>query len=219
MSIPEGAVAVGSKLYLFKSDTNSVDCIISAHGGYVSANRSFTVPKGVTINFYGPHGAALIDPNISEYFRRQANAKPIEGEVYTEGMECRNYLLSKYQGAHAGESGKETVETYKQIADSVRISDLNRTKHFASLMKAATLGQSDAKKIKMSMERIEATRGANVLTIRNRWNVVMGVPLKDAITEAKKAYPAMREFHCLFCRSYMLGDDPLPSQEVNYVYG
>ena len=211
---PQGAVDIGHSLYLFKSETNSVDCIISAHGGYVSANQSFTVPKGVKIIFYGPHGAALLDPTITSFLRSQGEAEPVE--VFEGGDTCRNYLLSKYQGAHAGESGKEVVETYGQINQGVATRDKIRTNKFDILMKASKVSEPDAKRAKLAMEQIEHTRGGSVLTVRNRWHVFLGVPLKEAINAARKAYPSLREFHCLFCRSYMLGKDPLPSQGVNF---
>ena len=211
---PQGAVDIGHSLYLFKSHTNSVDCIISAHGGYVSANRSFTVPSGIKIIFYGPHGAALLDPTITSFLRNQGEAEPVE--IFEGGDDCRNYLLSKYQGAHAGESGKEVVETYSQINQGVSTRDKVRANKFDILMKSSTVKEPDAKRAKLAMEQIEHTRGGSVLTVRNRWHTFLGVPLKDAIGAARKAYPALREFHCLFCRSYMLGDDPLPSQGVNF---
>lgn len=211
---PQGAVAVGSNLYLFKSETNSVDCIISAHGGYVSANKSFTVPAGVKLVFYGPHGAALLDPKINRFIDKHADAEPVE--VFEGGQECRNYLLSKYQGAHAGSTGTKVVETYGQIASGVSANDLARRNKFDTLLQAASVASPDATQVKLSMSEIDKTRSGSVLTIRNRWNVFMGVPLKEAITDARKAFPTLREFHCLFCRSYMLGDDELPSQRVTF---
>jgi hypothetical protein len=224
-STPQGATKLGRSMYLFKSATNAYDCIISAHGGFMAENRSFTVPAGVTLYFYGPHGASLLDPGINNFYDRMHEAEPVE--VITAGQRCRNYLLSKYQGAHAGESGTETVETYDQISNKVRITDLNRTKTFGQMMRYGRLQSPDTTMVKVNMEQLMGRlRGASILTIRNRWDIVFGVPLSDALKEAKKAMPALREFHCLFCRSAMLpdqvrdhfGQTNLPDQGVQYSY-
>jgi hypothetical protein len=62
----------------------------------------------------------------------------------------------------------------------------------------------------------EAARvwGGSILTIRNRWNVFMGMPLSDAIAAARKEMPTLKYFHAVFCRSNMLGDDPKAAQSV-----
>lgn len=213
-------------MYLFKSSTNAYDCIISAHGGFMAENRSFTVPEGVKLYFYSPHGASLIDPGITDFYGNMDIAEPVE--VITGGQQCRNYLLSKYQGAHAGESGKEVVETYDTISKKVNVADLSRNKIFGQLMRSASLQSPNTKMIQINMEQLMGRmRGASVLTIRNRWNIVFGVPLSDALKAAKKAIPTLREFHCLFCRSSMLPDKMRdyfsqtnrPDQGVQYNYG
>jgi len=205
---PKAATALGSYFYLFKSTTNSVDCLISAHGGYVSETRSFTVPAGVNLVFYGEHGAALLDPRIYEFAKKMSKAKPVE--VFTGGQTCRNYLLSKYQGAHAGEDGKSVVETYDQVANAVSNRDYQRTEKFKDVLKADSASQQRV------MEAFMADWGGSILTVRNRWNVFSGMPLSEAIKEAKKAMPTLRNFHCVFCRSYMMGDDPKAPQAVNF---
>jgi hypothetical protein len=63
-SIPDGATPIGSKLYIFKSKSNSTDALISAHGGYYKGNKTFRVPEGVEIIFYGIHGNVLSDPGL-----------------------------------------------------------------------------------------------------------------------------------------------------------
>lgn len=197
---PQGATKCGSYCYLFKSTTNSTDCLISAHGGFVAENRSFKVPAGLTIHFYGEHGAALQDPGISSFMMALERAEPVE--TITGGKDCRNYLLSKYQGAHAGASGTDTVETYDQVAGAVSSRDRVRTGKFQKL-----IGQSnDAKATQKNLEGLLSAWGGSILTIRNRWNVLFGVPLADAIAAARKEMPSLRIFHCVFCRSYMLPD-------------
>jgi hypothetical protein len=199
-SRPQGATKCGDYCYLFKSSTNASDCLISAHGGFVAENRSFTVPSGLTILFYGVHGAALQDPNISSFAKLMSKAHPVE--TITGGNACRNYLLSKYQGAHAGESGTEVVETYQQVGDTVAGEDRFRTTKFDQLMKPGQTVNAQ----QSVFNELMSTWGGSILTIRNRWNVWLGVPLVDAIKAARKEMPSLRNFHCIFCRCTMLPD-------------
>lgn len=208
MSTPDGAVKLGESMYLFRSATNSSDCLISAHGGYISESRSFRVPANTTILFYGDHGAALLDPQINSFARRVAEANPVE--TFTSDQWCRNYLLTKYQGAHAGSSGKDTVETYSQVASQVATSDKVRSSKFQQMLK------NSGKSQQIQLENLMGNWGGSILTIRNRWNVLLGVPLSRAIEAAKKESSSIRVFHCVFCRSYMLGEDKLEAQPVRY---
>jgi hypothetical protein len=206
MAGPEGASKLGRSMYLFKSSTNSVDCIISAHGGFMAENRTFKVPDGVTLFFYGPHGAALLDPGTTTFYNKMHEAEPVE--VITGGQECRNYLLSKYQGAHAGSSGTDTVETYRDLSGKVAAEDHKRGLMFNQMTKAGNIQSPNTRVVKKNMEELTGrVRGASVLTIRNRWDIVFGVPLSDALKAAKKAMPTLKEFHCLFCRCAMLPDN------------
>ncbi|MBL0940408.1 MAG: hypothetical protein IBJ03_16055 [Gemmatimonadaceae bacterium] len=185
--------------------------MISAHGGYIKENSTFTVPDGVRIIFYGEHGAALLDPGIGNFARDSSHARP--REVVTGGQQCLNYLLSKYQGAHAGSDGKQTLETYKQVADTVSGRDTIREKKFSMLMKASASGKGRA------LETLMDDWGGSILTVRNRWNILFGIPLKTAISAARKEMPTLREFHCIFCRSYMMGEDKKAAQDVQYQFG
>jgi len=128
-------------------------------------------------------GLSLLDPTITSFLRNQGEAEPVE--IFEGGESCRNYLLSKYQGAHAGATGKETVETYGQINQGVSTRDKVRANKFDILMKASSVKEPDAKRAKLAMDQIEHTRGGSVLTIRNRWNTFMGVPLKDEKSKLK----------------------------------
>lgn len=216
---PAAAVACGRYCYLFKSKTNSSDCMISAHGGFVAENRSFTVPQGVEVIFYGTHGAALQDPNISSFAPNLSKAIPVE--VAPGGQSCRNYLLSKYQGAHAGASGTEVVETYDQIAGAIASRDRVRQAKFDKMLK--TPGGVVSTEDKVFTDLME-NWGGSILTIRNRWDVLTGVPLSEAIKAARKEMPSLRAFHCIFCRCTMLpdkmahrlGQTQKPSVEVAY---
>jgi len=195
---PQGATKCGPYCYLFKSESNSKDCLISAHGGFMAENSSFTVPSGVTIQFYGVHGAALIDPNITDFARIYSGAQPVE--TLTGGQNCRNYLLSKYQGAHAGASGEDVVETYEQVAGTVSSRDMIRKRQFESMTKE---GQAQDTQ-QMVFEQLMNNWGGSILTVRNRWNVLCGVPLKDAIKAARASMSSLKTFHCVFCRCTML---------------
>ncbi|NNF17238.1 MAG: hypothetical protein HKN70_10880 [Gammaproteobacteria bacterium] len=206
---PAGAERLGRTMYLFRSSTNSKDCMISAHGGYIFENRTFKVPANTTINFYSDHGAVLNDPGIGTFAKDASKAKPRES--ITAGKNCRNYLLSKYQGAHAGADGKSVRETYQQVAQAVSNRDLIRTKKFERLM------ASDSKTQIARLNDLMSDWGGSILTIRNRWNILTGVPLRDAVRAAQKADPAIRVFHCVFCRSNMLAAES-PDQDVQFEY-
>lgn len=218
MAIPEGATALGSNLYLFRSTTNAVDCIISAHGGFISESRTFTVPGKLELRFYSSHGASVIDPSIGEFFRSQERARPVE--TFTGGDKCPNYLLSKYQGDH-----NEMGETYGVVNMSMTNRDKQRGKNFNALMRASDADNPNIEMQKLYLEQLTNAPGASVLTIRNRWNVLMGVTLSDAVKAVRKAVPTVGVFHCLFCRSYMLPDKVgnalgvtiRPAEQVNFV--
>lgn len=204
---PAGATRISSTLYLFKSSTNSSDCIISAHGGYISENRSFKVPANTKIVFYGAHTAVLNDPGIGKFAQEVSKAQP--EETLGAGEYCRNYLLSKYQGAHAGADGKSVNETYQQIHETVSKRDRIRTAKFDSLVKGSPASQQRL------LASMMAEWGGSILTIRNRWNVLVGVPLGTAIAAAQKEMPSLRVFHCVFCRSSMLATDH-PEADVKF---
>jgi Putative adhesin Stv domain len=219
MATPEGAIALGSNLYLFKSTTNSVDCIISAHGGFISESRTFTVPGKLELRFYSSHGASVIDPSISEFFRNQERAAPVE--TFTGGNQCPNYLLSKYQGADHNQMG----EDYNMVNTAMTNRDKQRGKNFNALMRSSDPDNPNTDLQKMYLEQLSNAPGASVLTIRNRWNVLMGVTLSDAVKAVRKAIPTIGVIHCLFCRSYMLPDKignalgvtMRPDEQVNFV--
>lgn len=107
---------------------------------------------------------------------------------------------------------------------TVSTRDLVRTNHFKSLMAGASVKNPDRGRVERSMEQLAAGQGGSVLTIRNRWNVLCGIPLLDAIKAAKKEMPTLRAFHAIFCRSAMLpkqlvtklGQTVKPDQEVNF---
>jgi len=209
LSNPQGATALGRYLYLFKSRTNSADCIISAHGGYMFENKAFTVPKGVTLRFYSPHSSSLLDPGLGTFQRSASQAIPVE--TFTGGQICCNYLLSKYQGRHGNED-----ETYESIAKGVNDVDMGRQSVFGVLMNKSKVGSVDRDAQEKLLLSLGRNIGGSVLTIRNRFDVVFGVKLSDALAAARKEMPTLREFYCIFCRANMLGDDANPDGRVKY---
>jgi len=157
MSRPEGATPIGRHLYLFKSNTNSTDCIISAHGGYLFGDIGSKVPTEIELKFYSPNTTALC-ANLEKFNALIAKAKPVE--IVRGGKICMEYLLQKYQGRHNKEG-----ETYDTIFNGV-----------------------------------QASSRASVVTIRNRWDLVIGLRLSDVIAEVRHAVPTIKRFYCLFCR-------------------
>ncbi len=185
----------------------------------MSESRCFTVPKGITLHFYGEHGASRIDPGIADFFRNQGRA--LATESIGPGAKCRNYLLSKYQGKH---NKLKVSETYQVIKTTVDTRDLVRTNHFKVLTSASSTANPNPQRAQNAMDQLVSGPGGSCLTIRNRWNVHFGVPLEDAIKAAKKEMPTLTDFHCIFCRSAMLPDNMVaklgqtvkPDQHVNF---
>lgn len=203
-SIPKGAEPLGSKLYFFKSATSSHDVLISAHGGYYKANKTFDVPgtgKDVEIIFYAPHGSTLSDPGMMIMKGNFQDA----GSVFS-GNKCIDYELSKYQGRHGGQPGKP-AETYDSIASTVEDEDRRLVRQFEKMLAAA--GKGNQQMAKGAIDQITAGRTMNVVTIRNRWHS-SDVWLKDVVAMVRKAYPGIKRFHCSFCRS-LVGDNNAPS--------
>lgn len=202
-SIPPGAVPVGSKLYFFKSKTNSTDALISAHGGYHKGNNTFKVPSGVEIIFYGIHGNLLQDPGI-----KLASTKNVVAvETVTSGGNCVDYVLSKYQGSHGGTAGKP-AETYSSINKQLEADSDMLTRQFEALFsEKLQLSPKKQEVVQKTVKNILTTPTMNVVTIRNRWNMVGGdIYLKDVIKAVTKQFPGIKRFHCSFCRG-LIGDD------------
>ena len=208
MSTPAGATSLGRYLYLFKSKTNSTDCIISAHGGYISDTRAFRVPAGIELRFFSVHSSCVLDPRIQTFQKNQALAQPVE--VFTGGQLCNNYLLTKYQGSH-----NQMDETYQKVADGVAQQDLIRRGFGTKMFAAASTTTGNADKLESVLNNLSRNHGGSVLTVRNRVDVVFGIPLEDALKSAMKELRSLRVFHCLFCRSNMLGKDKHAAMDVS----
>ncbi|NYZ12245.1 hypothetical protein HL658_06770 [Azospirillum sp. RWY-5-1] len=191
---PKGATALGSHFYLFKSETNKTDCLISAHGGYKKTTSDFTV-KGCTLYFYVDHDFALADPGMALMYKK---GKPVE--TISDNQKCRNYILSKYQGRHS-----KSGETYETIHDAIQRDDAY-TSQILSLK-----GIMDEKSWKLSMQQ---TNSMNILTIRNRW-FNTNQNLSDAIAAARREMSTLVNFHCSFCRC-LVGGTSIKTGSVEY---
>ena len=202
-SIPDGATPIGSKLYIFKSKSNSTDALISAHGGYYKGNKTFRVPEGVEIIFYGIHGNVLSDPGL-----KMTSTKAKVVETFSGGKQCIDYELSKYQGRHAGTSGNP-AETYGQISSHVQQVDKTITQKFDALITT-----KNAKFAEVLVRGIQNSQSMSLITVRNRWNS-QNVYLKDLLSLVLRSYPGMKRFHCSFCRS-LVGNDNAKSSQVEW---
>lgn len=181
---PQGATALGSHFYLFKSATNKTDCLISAHGGFRKTTATFNV-SGCTLYFYVDHGSALADPGMALMYKK---GKPVE--TIGNNEKCRNYILSKYQGRHS--KGRETYET---IQEAIQTDDA-----FTSQV----LGLKDVMDERSWLLSMQQTKSMSVLTIRNRW-FNTNQNLSDAIKAARREMNTLVNFHCSFCRSLIGG--------------
>ncbi len=185
--------SVGDKLYLFKSTENATDCLISAHGGYYKQNRSFTVPNGVQLLFYGEHKKVLADPGLK--MMHQVKGLEVVDTFAGGSKDCPDYILSKYQGSH-----NTNNETYESILAEIGIED---TKH----AKVSARGASGAAQLKW-------VGAMSVLTIRNRF-LRADLNLSYVIKEAVAAMPTLTTFHCSFCRG-LIGDDNAETAKVRW---
>lgn len=191
---PTGATALGSHFYLFKSKTNTTDCLISAHGGYSKTTSDFTV-NGCTLFFYVDHDSALADPGMALMYKR---GKPVE--TITSTQKCRNYILSKYQGRHS-----KSGETYQTIYDAIQKDD-----EFT----LEIMGLKDKMDERSWAASMQQTRSMSILTIRNRW-FNTNQNLSDAIAAARREMSTLVNFHCSFCRS-LIGGTSTKTGRVEY---
>jgi hypothetical protein len=189
---------LGSYLYFFESSMGGANCLISAHGGYVKNNSDFKlskIGKGLTVTFYGEHKKVLSDPGLDLLSKRPVTVN----EHPRDGDQILDYVLSKYQGKHSGAN-----ETYDKI-EKVLAYDTERRQLFEEQMDEVNKNP-DLKKI------YDSLASCNVVTIRNRWNK-SDISLKYVLEAVVKYKPAIKHFHCSFCRS-LIGD---PNPETSAV--
>ncbi|WP_237215327.1 putative adhesin [Falsiroseomonas oryziterrae] len=232
MSIPEGAIAIGSHLYLFKTQARQDACVITAHGGYKKNVAQFEVPKYTMVHFFQRHDYTLRDPGT--LIMRERPDERI-AEVVMGGQLCIDYVLAKYQGRHS-----ENYETYASVRAAINAADnqSRATDRTIALQRrflenlptladpaAIQLQQQDVQRVRARLAEAEADRALNamahVVTIRNRFRH-SAVSLSYVIKEVQKALPDVRFFYCSFCRSLIgreggpsavIGDHAMPEHE------
>ncbi|MBW6399862.1 hypothetical protein KPL78_18530 [Roseomonas sp. HJA6] len=181
MPTPAGAEEIGRYIYLFRAQTEDQTCVIDAHGGFVFENRSFTVPAGVTLKFYTPHGSAVIDEG--QFALNVAQFDYTVAEEITGGQPCHNYLLAKAWGTHTfGDDEDDKRITYARAEAMLDAQDDRRTRQ--------------TQRFGAPMDSV-----ASLVTIRNRWDLWTGIPLETVIHEVRQVMPTLTTFHCTFCRS------------------
>ena len=190
MNIQNIQKPLGDRLYIFESSLTTHRCMITAHGGYWMGTGKFTIPQGITIYLYAPHGTVLSDPGI-DFLTNEKGNEPID--ILQGGSQCWNYILSKYQGRHGSQK-----ETYQSIASHVKKNDDIISGFNESINTALDKGNEVAAN-KMINYAIK-NRGAHVVTIRHR-RFKADVNLKHVIDKVTAAYPDVTEFHCSHCRS------------------
>jgi hypothetical protein len=194
MSVPTGATPLGHSLYLFRSKIKTTECVIACHGGFKSENRLFTVPDGVTINFYIWHGESLIDPRV-EMFGWTLEGDSI-AESLTGGLSCYNYILEKDSG-----QDNDAAAQYERISTKIRESNLQRWR--------APTFQSPALRNTTLANNVPR----HVVTIRHR-RFHSAMTLSRVISEVRDALPSVTTFHCKFCRADKRKGAENPSYEL-----
>ncbi len=185
------------RLYLFKPHDDSRICIISAHGGRETNNAStFRVPEDTILRFYSEDTFSVLDPGFSNFYTKEA----VPREVLSEGDECYDYCLSKYQGRH---NSSQNNETYSSIAQT--ISNAFHSRELASGQLKQAIEKNAPDKVKRSLGNLVARhKTPSVVTIRNRV-FKADLTLSQVIDMVKLTSPEITLFDCSFCRSVSRG--------------
>ncbi len=188
---------VGKSLYLFTTGVGSYadECVISAHGGYSSSTKKFSV-QATSLKYYVNHGDVQQDFGIAK-FGGTGITKPEVIEPIGAGQQSYNYELSKYQGRHGGTKNKP-AETYDSIKGE-QIS-INEAVEAQKLMIEKLIAKGESQD-RLDKVRAAVSRSFDVVTVRNRW-FSSGTNLKDVIAQISKVHK-YSVYHCFFCRSKM----------------
>lgn len=189
-------------MFLFLPKKPPQKVIITSHGGHalLSKTNKFTVPSDTVLQFYSDDTFSVIDPGFDNFFKKVAAPK----EIITEGEQCFDYILTKYQGRHGNKS-----ETYESIANLMEEAQQSIESALGRAERSVTQGGKNAALTSAKAHTVPA-----VLTVRNRWGKPT-VRLSIAIESIKAAAPTVQVFDCLFCRSTLFGG----SQKVKLVRG
>ena len=169
---------LGNKVYVWTQgggkESQKEGAIISSHGGQAIFNGEFSVPDGVTLHFYAPHGYALQDPSLFSVILGKATVN----ETVKGPKKFADYKLHKYQGSHGNES-----ENYESIG---------------------LLGMTDQELIdagfsRQQLESRDKPLPLDVITIRNR-NMRVSPMLSDVLNLLQTNGWNYKTIHCSFCR-------------------
>ena len=111
--MPENTIRLGDNAYLLESPNLAIaDCLVIAHGGIIDKTRKFTVPAGITIEFFvealqsnsAPDGLeGLIHKHITDRTAIAANPALAANRAnlrYEAQSACPDYILAKAFGTH-----------------------------------------------------------------------------------------------------------------------
>lgn len=187
--------ALGERLYLLKPNTPTDRAIISAHGGHklLSNTNTFTVPTGLTLNFYADDTFSMLDPGFKRFYERN----PVPRETIQGGALCFDYILSKYQGGH-----NKMGETYGSIARVINTAG-DRLEQFDKDIFLSRISMDTRSEALLGQYRARV-RVAAVVTVRNR-HFMSAMTLQALLTRVRAAEPQITTFDCSFCRSTAFG--------------
>jgi hypothetical protein len=171
---------LGQQLYLFQTYPNAPvsQLVISAHGGIGRfAQRTFTVPDGVTLHFYSDHGEVTDDFGVHA-FGVGGHPKQLK-ETITGGNPCYDYELTKYQ-TKKGESYDDIISAQQYVHEFNEM--------LAEAGSHAPSGSVPAQPF-------------DVLTVRNRPAQLSTIRLSAVLAALPAGYTVV---HCYFCRSFTL---------------
>jgi hypothetical protein len=190
--------AVGNVIYVWseggkKPPRYARGCVISAHGGQAEGYKTFSVPDRTKLFFYTPEGGILKADLVP-----MSRGKYEAFEVVKGGQRCRDYSLSKFQGAKHG-GGQED---YEYIRTKMHAG------YMAAVMKQSGFKQSDIDGVLQDDVKMD------VVTIRNR-RFHSDPTLSEVIDALEANGYFYREIHCSFCRyASAIGSSPGPNENV-----
>lgn len=189
---------VSDRLYLFKAHDDSKTCIISAHGGREKKNASvFRVPADTVLRFYAEDTFCVLDPGFKNFYYKEA----VPREVLSEGDECFDYCLTKYQGRH-----NSMGESYSVIAQTIAHAFAQREVAAAGLKQASASSKYTDKMKRTLANGVAINKTPAVVTVRNR-HFKADLTLSQVIGLVKAVSPEMTIFDCSFCRYVSGGGD------------
>lgn len=165
---------IGENLYYFRSlaePANRRDCLVMAHGGWTEGGPTFTVPDGITVHFYVPHGATAANPSVQIHILERSNYA--DRNVYGPGSTCFNYNLGKVLG-HGG--------------------DITGSDYYG--MVEVFMDQAGA-----GVSRGGRNWAPNIVSVRNRVFKGRFVNLESLIGQVKAAHSDITTFYVLACRA------------------